>query len=194
MPERKPVMLNKKVYDKLRKFIRAYSEQIQNELTFSEAVDHLLNRVSMLYFIDNRIRDYILAFVSKLCRYENIVGVLLFGSVAIGTNNNRSDIDLLILSTRGLVDTLDQVSAVTGELESTRHESLVHNGIFSNISPLILDPGNANAASPIFFDFADYGIPIFERNVVLTEFLNSWRRIPHKRQFDEKGEVLTWTI
>ena len=194
MKERKPIMLSTEVYIRLRRFIESYSKKTIRSCSFSDAIEFLLRKPFFIYTVDESLRDYILAFVAKITRHEDILGVLLFGSVAKGTNSRNSDIDIMIISSSGFLETLREISACLQELDSLHVELLLRKGLLMNIAPLIITQTSLNEFNPIYFDFADYGIPLFDRNMILENFLIDIEKIPHERRPYIDGEILEWAI
>ena len=84
MTNRKPIMVNEKVYTNLKKFLDVFSKETGKMETFGDVIDLLLREPSFLYSIDKRLRDYILSFTGRLVLHSNIMGILLFGSVTRG--------------------------------------------------------------------------------------------------------------
>ena len=194
MKERKPIMLSTEVYIRLRRFIESYSKKTIRSCSFSDAIEFLLRKPFFIYTVDESLRDYVLAFVAKITRHEDILGVLLFGSVAKGTNSRNSDIDIMIISSSGFLETLREISACLQELDSLHVELLLRKGLLMNIAPLIITQTSLNEFNPIYFDFADYGIPLFDRNMILENFLIDIEKIPHERRPYIDGEILDWAI
>ena len=147
MKERKPIMLSTEVYIRLRRFIESYSKKTIRSCSFSDAIEFLLRKPFFIYTVDESLRDYILAFVAKITRHEDILGVLLFGSVAKGTNSRNSDIDIMIISSSGFLETLREISACLQELDSLHVELLLRKGLLMNIAPLIITQTSPNASA-----------------------------------------------
>ncbi len=190
---RKPLMLDNNTYTKLKKFINAYSGKGTKQKKFSEAIELLLRRYHFIYTADTRIRDYVLAFVSELSKYENIHGILLFGSVAKNSYSHDSDIDLMVLSSAGFKTTFDEIEASLSKTEKLRVETLLVSKMFMGISPMIVTQDSLEKFNPIYFDLADFGIPLFDRNMVLENFLHKIGNMPHKRRLTVNGEILEWS-
>ena len=79
------------------------------------------------------------------------------------------------------------------ELDSLYVELLLKKGMLMNITPLIITRTSLKEFNPIYFDFADYGIPLFDRNMVLEKFLLDIKHMSHARKPDMSGEILEWT-
>ena len=146
-----------------------------------------------LFFVnvDETIRYYLDAFVSNLCRSENILGILLYGSIAGKNLSQFSDIDTLILSNSSFLSSLELVEQTINKLEPLRRDLLVSKGNFLNISPLILTPPDLEELHPIFFDIAEQGIILFERNRIITNFISRIRKIKHER--NDEMDMIQWT-
>ena len=138
-----------------------------------------------------KIRYYLDAFVSNLCRSENILGILLYGSIAGKNLSQFSDIDTLILSNSSFLSSLELVEQTINKLEPLRRDLLVSKGNFLNISPLILTPPDLEELHPIFFDIAEQGIILFERNRIITNFISRIRKIKHER--NDEMDMIQWT-
>ncbi len=194
MQERQPVMLTKDVYSNLVKFSRLLSIEYGRKLSFSEAERELLKRVYVEYFVEKPIRDYIMTFLDRVSVDRRIRGVALFGSVISQTYDKYSDIDLAILSGSDYFSTLSFLSEAIEHIELERKQLLHSHDLFMNISPFILVEGDLNLLKPVYFDIADFGVILFERKFALSKFLNSVRKIPHKRSFRKENEVIEWKI
>ncbi len=192
MQDRQPVMFAKDVYANLVKLAKLLSIDYGKKLTFSETEHELLKHVFMQYFIDRPIRDYILTFLDQVTVNEKIRGIALFGSIVSQTYDKYSDIDLAILSSSDYFDTLSFVSAAIENVESQRKELFHSNNLYLNISPFIVTVEDRSILKPVYFDIADYGVILFERMLAFSEFLNSIRKIPHKRSIRKEGEVIEW--
>lgn len=98
----------------------------------------------------------------------------------------------MIISSSGFLETLREISACLQELDSLHVELLLRKGLLMNIAPLIITQTSLNEFNPIYFDFADYGIPLFDRNMILEKFLIDIEKIPHERRPYADGEILEW--
>lgn len=173
----------------------AYRSYLQKEwnrrVTFSETIAELLHAPSFFVKANKSILSYLDAIVSSLCRSENILGIVLFGSVARNNFSQFSDIDTLIVSNLDFLKSLDLVEQTIGKLEPLRKDLLVSNGNFLNISPLILTPPDLEELHPIFFDIAEQGIILFERSRITTNFISRIRKIKHER--NDETDMIQWT-
>jgi predicted nucleotidyltransferase len=122
-----------------------------------------------------------------------VTGIILFGSVARDDFSKYSDIDIAIIVNGSFIDAFKSVSKAIYSLKDEKIRLLENNGLYLYISPFIITPGSANKLEPVYFDIADYGIPLFERGQALSDFINDISKIKYSRRFTEAGEVLEWT-
>ena len=99
----------------------AYRNYLQIEwnrrVTFSETIAELLRTPLFFVRVDQNIRSYLDAFVSILCRSENILGIVLYGSIARKNYSQFSDIDTLIVCNFSFLSSLELVEQTINELE-----------------------------------------------------------------------------
>ena len=131
-------------------------------MSFSETIAELLHTPLFFVGVDENIRYYLNALVSTLCRSENILGIVLNGSIARKNYSQFSDIDTLIVSNLSFLSSLELVEQTINKLEPLIRELLVSNGSFLNISPIIFTLPDMEEFHPIFFDIVEQGIILFE--------------------------------
>lgn len=127
----------------------------------------------------------LLAFLKDKLR-ENLISVVVFGSVARGTFKEHSDVDLLVVSRnfpKKLVDRIDLFVDKTFEIS-------MKYGINISIIPLKID--EAQSTQPIYLDMAYEGIILYDRDNFIEKKLNDLRkklekmgaeRVPYKRGY-----------
>ena len=140
------------------------------------------DRVSYIF------RDYLYNFV-KLMKEdykEDLLSIILFGSVARVKWNNESDIDLLIIFTNksSLRTTINK--RLTKIISDYERKSKLRNSkgdrLFSTIQDISLEIKDLHTFRTIFYDIAMDGIILFDRNQTGFHFL---RKI--KKRIEEKG-------
>ena len=191
MTKRNPLMVDSITYTNLDAYRTYLQKEWKRRVTFSESIAELLRDPLFFVNIDDNIRYYLDAFVSNLCRSENIMGIVLYGSIARKNFSQFSDIDTLILSNSSFLSSLELVEQTINKLEPLRRGLLVSKGNFLNISPLILTPPDLEELHPIFFDIAEQGIILFERNRIITNFISRIRKIKHER--NDEMDMIQWT-
>ena len=191
MKKRSPLMVDTVTYTNLDAYRNYLQKEWNRRATFSETIAELLHAPSFIIKADKSIISYLDAIVSSLCTSENILGIVLFGSVARNNFSQFSDIDTLIVSNLGFLQSLDLVEQTIGKLEPLRKDLLVSKGNFLNISPLILKLPDLEELHPIFFDIAKQGIILFERSRIITNFISRIRKIKHER--NDETDMIQWT-
>lgn len=131
---------------------------------------------------------------------ENLVSIVVFGSVARGTFKEQSDIDLLVISEKFPKKIADRIDLF---VDKTFEISMEH-GV--NISVIPLKIVEAQSTQPIYLDMAYEGIILYDKNNFMEKKLIELRkklekmgtkRIPYKRGYFwklkreiEVGEVI----
>ncbi len=158
-----------------------------------EVIEELVGRKVRYLKLPAEVRRYINSFVSIAASDRHVVGILLFGSVAKGNFGKYSDIDVLVVTDSGY-DDLDRIDAMVKAAESAR-KPLVEGGIFLNMMPLILPASELSRFRPIYIDFLEDGIVLFERDEALTGFLNDVRRsVDFERLVINNQTVIKWRM
>ncbi|MEM3178037.1 MAG: nucleotidyltransferase domain-containing protein [Candidatus Micrarchaeaceae archaeon] len=191
----KTILLNESAYIKASAAKRKLSEKLRRKLSFSDLINEVFGKRIEFLDIDNELKAYIESFSERLRQTDCVLGLLLFGSVAKGRSYNKySDIDLLVVvrDKKDIWGTMERIHKIKGELAQQSKE-LAAKQLPMFISPIVIDEKELNAFKPIYLDFLDYGIVLFEKQNVLTDFLNEMRKIKHSRSF-RPYEVLTWKI
>lgn len=187
----KTVMLDMESYAKLSDAKRALRKKSGLKISFRDLILDLIGRRLDFAPVDDRLKIYIERFVAEMSRLESMEGILLFGSVAKCTYNEYSDIDIVVLVRHGKVNAIRKALTAVKSMKKEGGK-LMELGLPSLINPIVLDLDDIKAFRSFYFDFADYGIILYERGAVLSDFIYSlkWKR--HKREFVNNVEVLTW--
>ncbi len=138
--------------------------------------------------------------VGKMKRYfgENLVSVVLFGSLARGAVKNDSDIDLLVvfedlprerLKRQDIFMTMEREAEVDEEIERIYEQS----GCYPYISPILKTREEAKILSPLYldmvtdarilFDKADFFNGVLERLRRELELLNAKKKKVGKKWY-----------
>lgn len=140
------------------------------------------DRVSYIF------RDYLYNFVRLLKENykEDLLSIILFGSVARGKWNNESDIDLFIIfSNKSSIRTAIN-NRLTKIISDYERKSKLRNSkgdrLFSTIQDMSLSLKDLHTFRTIFYDIAMDGIILFDRNQTGFHFL---KKI--KKRIEEKG-------
>jgi predicted nucleotidyltransferase len=187
----KTIMLDINSYAKLASAKEVMRKKSGLKLSFEDLILDLIGRKLDLSPIDDRLKGYIERVTVAISEIEGVEGILLFGSVVKGTNNEYSDIDIAVVARRDKWQTFKKVSEAMKALKKERLK-LMSLDLPSRISPVILDQEDLKAFNPFYFDLADYGIILYERGNSLSDFMNSMRWKAHKREIVNGIEVITW--
>ncbi len=187
----KTIMVDLTLYSRLLNAKSILSSRSKKKQTFSDLFRELLAFRIDLLDIDRRLKNYITGFSEQLSTLGGVMGAILFGSVAKGSFNENSDIDIMIL-----VDTLENnhIQRTLEIIKGMKEESiaLMNERLPSLINPLFLSQEEITTIRPIFFDIVDYGICLFERWDKISSFRYSVNRVKRKRESINNIEVLTW--
>ncbi len=189
----KTVLLNELAYDKFDRIRRALSLQEGKNLSFSAAIMRIADENLRFTGIAPELVEYITAFAEELKNMAFISGSMLFGSVAKLTYQKYSDIDILIVTDSSFIETSEMVNRVIKSLDPKAQE-LAEKGLPYFISPVILTKKDLENLRPIYFDFADNGIPLFDKDGTLHNFINKTKNLGHWRENFEGKEVLRWKM
>lgn len=133
-------------------------------------------------------RDYLYNFVRLMKEkyHEDLLSIILFGSVARGKWNNESDIDLFIIFTNkssiknGLNNQLTKI--ISDYERKSKLKNSKGDRLFSTIQDISLLLKDLHTFRTIFYDIAMDGIILFDRNKTGFHFL---KRI--RKRIEEKG-------
>ncbi|TYP47009.1 nucleotidyltransferase domain-containing protein [Thermosediminibacter litoriperuensis] len=117
--------------------------------------------------------------VLEACREiygEDLITLAVFGSVARGTPNPESDIDLLLIARNlpsGRLKRMEQFGRVEDLLISWM-DGLRKIGINTSLSPVIKTPEEVLAGSLLFLDMIDDALILYDRENFFTRFLQEF--------------------
>jgi hypothetical protein len=140
------------------------------------------DRVSYIF------RDYLYNFVKLMKENykEDLLSIILFGSVARGKWNNASDIDLFIIFTNksSLRTTINnRLTKIISDYErKSKLRNSKGNRLFSTIQDISLVLKDLHTFRTIYYDIAMDGIILFDRGQTGFQFL---KKI--KKRIEEKG-------
>ena len=191
----KSILVTEEAYSELDA-LRTGLNNENKKLSFSEAIERFVGRKVKLLRLDKRIREYLEEFINE-CKNENeIKAIILFGSFAKGTYGKFSDVDVFIIVDKDVGKMFEKIDLITRnkKLKVLQENIAKEVKSYPYISPLIARRGELDDFKPIYFDVADYGIILFEKDNVATDFMEKIESIPHKRVLDRSSEMLTWKI
>jgi predicted nucleotidyltransferase len=147
------------------------------------AVNHRLKHKEGLPVGYTDIKDFLDVFVHELYpALHEITGVVLYGSVARGTANNYSDIDILLItndrlkSSNGVERCKDNIyGAEFNRLLSNRNLNMYLHEIL-----VTKDELEETREEQFTYNIADDGIILYDRDGSTKELLDKYKLISHK--------------
>jgi len=129
-----------------------------------------------------RHRAYILNILGGAVEYygSNLAALAVFGSYARGDNRKNSDLDLLVVLKKApprrqrLEEFARQVEEKYEELAQEIYEE---EDIYCEVSPYILTVEEALMFQPVYFDFAEHHLIVFDGEGILERVISSVKRL-----------------
>lgn len=168
------------------------AEELGKKVSYSEVIKRYVGQEVRMRRIRADVRDYVRNYSFVLSLDERIAGIVLFGSYARGSETKESDIDLFVIFNGTLYEGLKLFSTVDRNLEPLRQD-IVRRGIYTYVSPLIVNLEELYEFKPIYFDIMDYGIVLFQRKDTISSLYRWLGSMNHRRNFLLGKEVLNWT-
>ncbi len=187
----KQTLLTEEAYLQLKEAKQIMEQNTARRSSFTEVIKQTIGKQLTIMKMDSDIKNYIMAFVDLIDVNPHTLGVILFGSVAKNSFSKFSDIDLAVITDSKFIDCFDFLNMKRKEVNSYQ-DILIERGLSLYISPLILTMEDLEIINPIYFEIADYGIVLFQRNNAVTNFLNKIAKTKHKRKNTKSGEMLIW--
>lgn len=115
---------------------------------------------------------------SKKFYGDRLISLVIFGSVARGTYRNDSDLDVLLVIDglpKGRIRRIAEFMEIEKKLEPTL-TSLRKDGIYTELSPILKTPEEAEAGSPLFLDMVEDARLLYDRDGFFSKILNQLRQ------------------
>lgn len=129
---------------------------------------------------------------------ESLVAVVLFGSVARREATAVSDIDLLLIASDlpdGRLARQQRLEAVDERLEP-RLQRLRQQGILTDFCPILKTPAEARRMTPLYLDFVEDAVILYERGTFFSTILATLRRSLERlgaRRL-KRGQIRYWDL
>jgi predicted nucleotidyltransferase len=138
---------------------------------------------------------------SKILRQllgDELISVVLYGSVARGSAAARSDIDLVIIVKNLPAGQLKRKEILDGadkEIDPVL-EGLRRDGIEASFSRILKTPDEASSVTPLYLDFVEDAILLFDRDgffdSILSRLRQNLRSLGSRRV--STGRILYWDL
>jgi predicted nucleotidyltransferase len=104
---------------------------------------------------------------------DNLVSVVVYGSVARGQMRRDSDLDLLIVAEKLPASRFERIAMFNRAEDAVEKslEELSEKGYFVTFSPIIKTVEEAERISPLYLDMVDEGIIVYDRNSFFEKIL-----------------------
>ncbi len=172
MKKWKQILLDIDTYNSLKKAKSAMAENHQASLSFSDIIRILMKKDMHIVVLDPEVRAYITAYVAALTEYKGVLGVILFGSVARGTWNKYSDIDLFIVVDGNPLFYLNKTDEIDKKLYNLQ-KRLFQRGLGLYVSPLIVNKSQLADKRIIYAEIAKDGIVLYDKGGIMESFIDS---------------------
>ncbi|MDE2058519.1 MAG: nucleotidyltransferase domain-containing protein [candidate division NC10 bacterium] len=154
----------------------------------------------MMDVLNRRLRDLAEAFAQGLRADlgDDVISVVLFGSVARGEANPYSDVDLFVVVRnlpRGRRARLERVRAADQRIEK-RLKELRGKEIYSDVCPILQTPEEAVPLRPFYLDFVEDAVILFDPDGFFASVLDRLKsRLKELRSVRRRmGKTRYWDL
>jgi Nucleotidyltransferase domain. len=108
---------------------------------------------------------------------DDLISVVVYGSVARGDNKNDSDVDLLIIMKNLPKDSmLKRIRLFETKVEDKLNlDEYWKMGYYISLSPVLKTPEEAEKFSPLYLDMVYDAVILYDRNYFFTRILQKLR-------------------
>jgi hypothetical protein len=108
---------------------------------------------------------------------DDLISVVVYGSVARGDNRNDSDVDLLIIMENLPKDSmLKRIRLFETKVEDKLNlDEYWKMGYYISLSPVLKTPEEAEKFSPLYLDMVYDAVILYDRNYFFTRILQKLR-------------------
>lgn len=188
------MLVDEKTYKEIDAAKKMLSSTSGRKPSFREVIDEFLGKRLRFLSLKHEVRSYINAFVSNAALNRAVVGLMLFGSVARNDFGRYSDTDVLTIVNGKALDHFDEIAETIESVEDFR-KPLILECLYLRINPLLLSEDDLNNFRPIYVNLVEEGIILFERNDVLSNFMDDIRRkVDFEKKIVDNVVVVKWNI
>ncbi|KXA98591.1 hypothetical protein AKJ39_01520 [candidate division MSBL1 archaeon SCGC-AAA259J03] len=110
---------------------------------------------------------------------DDLVSIVLYGSIARGEAEEDSDMDVLVVAhdlPSSFSERVEHLYPVKKACQSTRVELWEEEGVYCTIQVYPLSPDETEDLRPLFLDVTTDGKLLFDRNGFMEDRLERWRK------------------
>ncbi len=159
----------------------------------------MLNVEKIRFFSESH-KEYVVKLIEKIKDYygDRLVSLVIFGSYARKENRLNSDLDILIIlkTDKSRYKRIEEfVENIEMPLEHLA-QKLVDEGIFVDLSPIILSEEEARFFNPLYLDMVEHSFIIVDRDNFIKKILDRVReRMDNWKSYKEfVGNRWAWII
>ena len=171
MEKWKQTLLKEDAYNLLKEMKENAVKAYGKKMSFGDIIKESLNRELSISLLDDTVKSYLQAYIHELNKNDDIIGAVLFGSLAKRTWNRYSDIDLFIVVKSDPIKCLHYTDMVDKKLYSMQKE-IFEKGYGFYVSPLIVTVDSLDEDRMIYSEIRKSGIILFDRNNILRDFIH----------------------
>ncbi len=187
----KQTLLDKNAYNALVDAKAMIQTKSNKKVTFSDVINEFIKKKVNFLKLDMDIQNYILTFVDQVKQDKNVLGIMLFGSIARGTFNSYSDIDILVVVDGNVLTYFDKLEQIIKEIDPMR-QKLVAKGLHLYISEVILKKEDLAEFRPFYISLLEEGTILYEKDGILSEFISNLKKIRYAWVKMGNNLVLEW--
>ena len=171
MEKWKQTMLKEDAYNVLKELKKNAVKVYGKKMSFGDIIKESLNKELSISLLDDTVKSYLQAYIHELNKNDDIIGAVLFGSLAKRTWNKYSDIDLLIVIESDSIKCLHYTDEIDKKLYGMQKE-IFEKGYGFYVSPLIVTVNSLHENRMIYDEIRKNGIILFDRNNILIDFMH----------------------
>ena len=187
----KQTLLDENAYNTLVDAKAVIQAKSNRKVTFSDVINEFIKKKVNFLKLDMDIQNYILTFVDQVKQDKNVLGIMLFGSIARGTFNSYSDIDILVVVDGNVLTYFDKLEQIIKEIDPMR-QKLVAKGLHLYISEVILKKEDLAEFRPFYISLLEERTILYEKDGILSEFISNLKKIRYAWVKMGNNLVLEW--
>ena len=171
MEKWRQTMLKEDAYNVLKEMKENAVKVYGKKMSFGDIIKESLNKELSISLLDDTVKGYLQAYIHELNKNDDIIGAVLFGSLAKRTWNEYSDIDLLIVVESDPMKCLHYTDEIDKKLYGIQKE-IFEKGYGFYVSPLIVTVDSLHENRMIYSEIRKSGIILFDRDNILRNFMH----------------------